>query len=349
MKLSVHPYFLEFIHPFALAHGTRTGTQLAFVQLEFENIIAYGEASLPPYRKETFDSVKLWVENQYENVLEILSNNPFENPENIPFSKENPSASAALQSAILNWYVLSKGKTLTDFFTQTTSTPELTLTITKNDFEFLSEKLNLAKHFNHFKIKLTGADDDLDFVKTIRKKTDIPFCIDVNQGYQNKEDAIRLITDLEKQQCILIEQPLKDVDHEGHYWLKQRTPLPIIADESIQQFEDLVQFNEAYSGVNIKLMKCGGLFQAQKMLHFTEKLAHENKFVKLIGCMSESSLGVATAAVLTSQCKIADLDSPYLNSNDPFEGFEILSGKIVMENTLRLKHKKLFLKLKKKI
>lgn len=342
MKLNVHPYFLEFIHPFALAHGTRTGTSLAFVQLEFENIVAYGEASLPPYRKETFDSVKLWVENQYENVLEILSTNPFEHPENIPFSKENPSASAALQSAILNWYVLSKGKTLTDFFIQTTSMPELTLTITKNDFDCLSEKLNLAKHFGHFKIKLTGENDDLDFVKAIRKKTDLPFCIDFNQGYQKKEKAIRLIVDLEKQRGVLIEQPLKDVDHEGHYWLKQRTSLPIIADESICFFEDLVQFNEAYSGVNIKLMKCGGLFQAQKMIQFTEKLDHENKFIKLIGCMSESSLGVATAAVLASQCKIADLDSPYLNTNDPFEGFKIIDGKIVIKDAIRLKDKILF-------
>lgn len=339
MKLSVHPYFLEFIHPFALAHGTRTGTQLAFVQLEFENIIAYGEASLPPYRKETFDSVKIWVENQYENVLEVLSNNPFENPENIPFSKENPSASAALQSAILNWYVLSKGKMLCDFFEQTNSSPSLTLTITKNDAAFLSEKLDLANRFTHFKIKLTGTNDDLDFVKAIRNKTDIPFCIDINQGYQNKEDAIRLITDLEKQHCILIEQPLKDVDHEGHFWLKQRTPLPIIADESIQQFEDLVQFHEAYSGVNIKLMKCGGLFQAQKMLNFSEKLANKNKFIKLIGCMSESSLGVSTAAVLASQCQMADLDAPYLNINDPFEGFQIEKGKIILADAVSLIHK----------
>ena len=334
MKLSVYPYFLEFIHPFALAHGTRTGTQLAFVILEFEGIVAYGEASLPPYRKETFDSVKLWVENQYGQVLEILAGNPFQNPENIPFSNQNPSASAALQSAILNWHALSTENKLSDFFNQTTSSPALTLTITKNDAPFLSEKLNLANRFTHFKLKLTGSIDDLDFVKSVRNKTDVPFCIDINQGYQKKEEAIQLIADLEKQHCVLIEQPLKDTDHEGHYWLKQRTPLPIIADESIQQYEDLVQFNEAYSGVNIKLMKCGGLFQAQKMLQFSEQLAKEHSFMKLIGCMSESSLGVATAAVLASQCQMADLDAPYLNTNDPFEGFEILDGKIEINDKI---------------
>ena len=334
MKLSVIPYFLEFIHPFALAHGTRTGTQLAFVKIEWEGIVAYGEASLPPYRKETFDSVKKWAKNQYEYVKELLNGNPFENQENIPFSSKNPSASAALQSAILNWYVASKGKKWSDFFIPTTSTPELTLTITKNDFPFLSEKLELGKNFSHFKIKLTGSSDDLDFVKALRKKTNLHFCIDINQGYTKKEEAIRLISDLEKQQCILIEQPLKDTDHEGHYWLKQRTHLPIIADESICLFEDLLQFHEAYSGVNIKLMKCGGLFQAQKMLQFVPP--NPTDFIKLIGCMSESSLGVAIAAVLASQCKMADLDAPYLNKNDPFKGFRIINGKIELEDKISL-------------
>jgi len=338
MKLSVHPYFLEFIRPFALAHGTRTGTNLAFVKIKHEDVIAYGEASLPPYRKETFDSVKKWVDQHYEQTLESITKNPFLKPENIPFSKENPSASAALQSAILNWFVTSKGKSLSDFFgnkgIEPVEIPDLTLTLTKNDFSFLEDKLILAKHFSHLKLKLTGSDDDFEFVKAIRNKTDLPFCIDINQGYLKKEEAIFLIGKLEKLDCILIEQPLKDVDHEGHYWLKQRTPLPIIADESICLYEDLVQFHEAYSGVNVKLMKCGGLFQAQRMLNF----AKEKKMMKLLGCMSESSLGVSTSSVLASQCKMADLDAPYLNKNDPFEGFGIRDGKIEVEE-LRLRNK----------
>lgn len=346
VKISVHPYFLEFIRPFALAHGTRTGTQLAFVKIEFENQVVYGEASLPPYRKETFESVKKWVGLQYEQTLEVLSKNPFEKPESIPFSRENPSASAALQSAILMGYAASKGKTLADFFDISTShkkeiepveTPLLTLTITKNDFKFLEEKLTLAQHFTHLKLKLTGSEDDEEFVKAIRQRTVLPICIDINQGYTKKEEAIQLISQLEKTGCILIEQPLKDFDHDGHYWLKQRTALPIIADESICMYEDLVQFHEAYSGVNVKLMKCGGLFHAQKML----RLAEEKKLMKLLGCMSESSLGVSTASVLAPQCKMADLDAPYLNKNDPFEGFRIRDGKMEVED-VKLKKSVLF-------
>jgi L-alanine-DL-glutamate epimerase-like enolase superfamily enzyme len=340
VKISVHPYFLEFIHPFALSHGTRTGTQLAYVKIEFEGNTAYGEASLPPYLKETFDSVKTWVQSQSQSVLELLSGNPFEDPEKIPFSSENPAASAALQSAILNYYVSSKGKTLFDYFDQKDAKPDLSLTITKNDIEFLNEKSSLEKNFSHFKLKLTGASDDVDFVKLMRSKSTLPFCIDINQGYQKKEEAIQVISSLEKLDCILIEQPLNKNDHEGHYWLKQRTILPIIADESIGLYDDLLQYHEAYSGANIKLMKCGGLFQAQKMIHFTP--LREEKFMKFIGCMSESSLGVSTAAVLASQCQMADLDAPYLNTNDPFEGFQILDKKIEIAHPIKLKNKALF-------
>lgn len=331
MKISVHPYFLEFIHPFALAHGTRKGTQLAFVKIELEGIVAYGEASLPPYRKETVGSVKKWIATQKEQVFSILTtNNPFKNYELIPFSATHPAASCALQSAILHWYAIANNKKLSDFFPPTHSTPALTLTITKNDYAFIEEKLNLAEHFNHFKLKLTGSNDDLDFVKAIRTKTPLAFCIDMNQGYPDKEKAIKLISELEKWQCLLIEQPLNDTDHEGHYWLKQRTSLPIIADESICLLDDLIQFHEAYSGVNIKLMKCGGLFQAQQMINFNP-LPKEKQIMKLIGCMSESSLGIATAAVLASQCAMADLDAPFLTKNNPFKGFNIKNKMI--ENT----------------
>lgn len=343
MKISVHPYFLEFIHPFALAHGTRKGTQLAFVKIEFEGVVAYGEASLPPYRKETVDSVKEWIENQKEQVFSLLTtNNPFKNHELIPFSAKHPAASCALQSAILHWYAIANNKKLSDFFPPSNSTPALTLTITKNDYEFIEEKINLAEHFSHFKLKLTGSDDDLDFVKAIRNKTHLSFCIDINQGYQSKEKAIKLISNLEKLQCILIEQPLKDTDHEGHYWLKQRTHLPIIADESICLLDDLMQFHEAYSGVNIKLMKCGGLFQAQQMINY-HPLPKEKKIMKLIGCMSESSLGIATAAVLASQCAMADLDAPFLTKNDPFKGFQIINKRIELDESIQLKNKMLFL------
>jgi L-alanine-DL-glutamate epimerase-like enolase superfamily enzyme len=331
LKLTVHPYFLKFIHPFALAHGTRKGTDLAFVKLEHEGITAYGEASLPPYLSETVDSVRRWVLSQEESILDLLASNPFEYKNKVRYSKENTAASAALQSAIINWHLAAHQENLTDYFAQTVSQPDLTLTITKNDSDFLPEKFGLESDFTHYKLKLTGSDDDLDFVKLVRSKTKIPFCIDINQGYGNKEEAIQLISELEKLNCVLVEQPLNADDHEGHHWLKLRTELPIIADESIKGYEDLVNYSEAYSGVNIKLMKCGGLFQAQQMINYVNTIHTEDrKYLKLIGCMSESSLGVSMAAVLASQCDMADLDAPYLNCNDPFGGFQIFEKKIII-------------------
>ena len=103
---------------------------------------------------------------------------------------------------------------------------------------------------------------------------------------------------------------------------------------------DLDQYHEAYSGVNVKLIKCGGLLQAQQMLTFNKT---EPNFIKLIGCMSESTLGVSVASTLASYCDMADLDAPYLNMNDPFKGFTIENGVIMVADKISLKDKVLFL------
>ncbi|MCC7331896.1 MAG: hypothetical protein IT232_04725 [Flavobacteriales bacterium] len=335
MKLTTQNFFLEFNRPFVLAHGTRNGTPLVFVKIEHKGSVGIGEASLPPYRKETQDSVKTWINSKYKEIQECLSLTLFQCEKSIPFSDENPSASAALQSAIINWYVNHHQIKLSDVFGCNQSKPKLTLTITKSDTSFLHEKLSISSNFDTLKLKLTGNDDDFDFVQFIRKHTHLPFCVDLNQGYTDKEDAIKLIEKLEKINCLLIEQPLKDKNHDEHFWLKTRTQIPIVADESICTSNDLKQYYEAYSGVNIKLMKCGGLFQAKKMLDFIN--SNTTDYLKLIGCMSESSLGVYMAAQFASFFDMADLDSPYLNKNDPFTGFKILNKKIVLSDSIEMK------------
>jgi L-alanine-DL-glutamate epimerase-like enolase superfamily enzyme len=337
VKLSVHPYFLEFHRPFALAHGTRSGTQLAFVKIEYKGIRAFGEASLPPYFPETLESVEQWVLERYDQVKETLKNNPFSNRTFIPYSSAASAASNALQTAILNWYVAAHDIPLNEGFASTGLSPGLTLTLTKADLEVLDEKLQLAKRFSHLKLKLTGSEDDMDFVQSIRNRTDLPFCIDVNQGCSDKEAALRLASSLERCNCTLLEQPLSAHDHEGHNWLKERTALPIIADESIRNMDELEQFHEAYSGVNVKLMKCGGIFQAERMLDFIGAQYPSADYLKLLGCMSESSLGVSTSALLASRFELADLDAPYLCKNDPFKGFRIEKGEIHLDRYIGLR------------
>jgi len=306
---------------------------LAYVRIEKNGLVVYGEASLPPYYKETFASVEAWVLSQNERVRALLENDTFPIEDEIPFSPEHPAASAALQSALLYWYVNFKEEGLSDHFIQEENEPGLSLTLTKWDLGSLEEKLQGAEDFSHLKLKLTGGSDDLEFVRSVLKKTSMPFCVDLNQGCADKEAALTLAEELASMHCVLMEQPLKSHDHEGHHWLKQRTALPIIADESICQYEDLVQYHQAYSGVNVKLMKCGGLYQAQGMLQWK---GVDDEFIRAIGCMAESSLGVATASVLASQCSLADLDAPYLVKNDPFIGFKIEKKKIVTAEKILL-------------
>ncbi|NNC95862.1 MAG: hypothetical protein HKN92_09895 [Chitinophagales bacterium] len=324
MKISTLPFSLKFKRPFTLAHGVRTGTELAFVKIEQDGVVAYGEASLPPYREETLSSVEKWVDSKHDEVVEILNSSPFERRDEIPFSEEHTAASNALQTAMINWHVKHKGERLSDHFSPKDNDPYLSLTFTKDDIPILDEKLKLAQHFTHLKLKLTGDQDDFDFVEAVMKQSEQPICVDFNQAFRDREKAIASISELEKLSCTLIEQPLHEKDHEGHYWIKQRTAVPIIADESICTYADLKENHEAYSGVNIKLVKCGGIFQAEKLLGFDAG----GNYMKLVGCMSESTLGVSTAALIAHQGQIADLDAPYLNSNDPFTGFEIKNKKI---------------------
>ncbi|NNC82502.1 MAG: hypothetical protein HKN79_02915, partial [Flavobacteriales bacterium] len=166
---------------------------------------------------------------------------------------------------------------------------------------------------------------------------DLPFAVDLNQGCRDREEAALLIEALEDFACRLVEQPLKASDHEGHRWLGERVSIPIIADESIRNEDDLGQFHEVYAGVNVKVMKCGGLLQAQRMLRFQASQTDSRPFIKVLGCMSESTLGIYTSSVLAPLSDVADLDAPYLSANDPFEGFRIIHGRIERDDSVRLK------------
>jgi L-alanine-DL-glutamate epimerase-like enolase superfamily enzyme len=301
-----------------LAHGTRLGTQLVFVKLEHDGATGFGEASLPPYLPENKFTVSKWVLDQKEQVEKNLIIEDFADfADSMPFSKENPAASAALEMALINWYFEKYKKRFEDFFEVTGRKPALTITLTKSDVNHLPEMLDAAKKFTHLKLKFTGENDDLDFYQEVCKNSDLPICVDANQGYSTKKAALEMISKLDLSRTTLVEQPLHAQDLQGHLWLTQHSPLPIVADESIRTYGDLVENHPYFDGVNIKLMKCGGIRQANKMLSFIEKMGRG--YTKILGCMSESTLAVSMARNLSSHFDLADLDAPILNSNDPFE------------------------------
>ncbi|HKR07479.1 MAG TPA: dipeptide epimerase [Bacteroidia bacterium] len=328
MKLRYYPFELKFKHPFAIAAGKRDFTPVVYVELEYENKTGYGEAALPPYLPETQESVIKFL-----SLLDVKQfTSPVEKEKILDYvfrqKADDFAAKAAFDIALHDL----AGKVLLKpchkmFGLKKENCPQTTFTIGMDTPKMILEKVSEAKDFNLLKIKLGGPFDKL-IIETIRKETNKPICIDANQGWDEKEFALDMIHYLKEQGAIFIEQPLEKNKMDDACWLKEKSPLPIIADEAVQTFDDIAKIKDAYHGINIKLMKCGGMSQALKMIF----RAREQGLKILIGCMSESSCGVSAAAQLSPLSDWADLDGPLLISNDPFKGITYSSGKIVLND-----------------
>lgn len=326
MKLTFHPYQLQFRFPFRISHGWRTATDAVFVKLEHEGLIAWGEATLPPYLEESVKTV-----TEFLSLPEVQHINfPVYPPEVLhSFHRQysgNMTAKAALDMALWNLYAQTENKTIGELLGVKSETyPVCTYTIGISSFEEMKIKVADAEAngFQMYKLKLNGAEDEV-MIKSFRKLSDKPFAVDVNQGWKNAEEALRKMEWLEKQGCVLVEQPLPVQNPEEMRIIKPLSALPVYADESCKVYSDLEYVSELYHGVNIKLMKCGGLSPAMEMIQY----AKDAGLKILIGCMSESSVGCTAAAHLTPLADYADLDGPYLIANDPFDGMKVDAGRI---------------------
>jgi L-alanine-DL-glutamate epimerase-like enolase superfamily enzyme len=180
-----------------------------------------------------------------------------------------------------------------------------------------------ASEFTLLKLKLGGREDHA-MVNAIREVTDCPIRVDANEGYSDRETALREIEWLAERNVELVEQPLPADRFDDMTWLKQRSPLLIIADEAFLQSRDLAQVADCYHGINLKLVKCGGTLAARDAI----SAARSSGLKVMIGCTIESSLGIAAAAHLAPLADYADLDGNLLIANDPFVGHPVVEGRI---------------------
>ena len=204
------------------------------------------------------------------------------------------------------------------------------------DVKSLRQRIEEAKEFKFLKVKL-GTKDDKKIIETVRTLTKKSIYVDVNQGWSNKYYALEMINWLSEQKVILIEQPLPKENLDDAGWLLEKSPLPIIADEAVQKISDLIHIRDVYSGVNIKLMKSGGVKHAHQMI----LKAKELKFKVMMGCMTETSCAITAASHLSPLADWVDLDGAELISNDLFSGMQIKDGKIVIPDGLGLGIEKL--------
>lgn len=320
-------YFLKFKHPFKIATGVRTQTPCVFFELNDNGIKGYGEATLPPYLKETQE----WVNNFIQSFFNKSFKSAEDVFENSLIASENKNANmpaiAAIEMACMQ--VMSKKKNVsvrTFLKINSPENPLCTFTIGMDRKETVLKKLNEATDFKLLKIKL-GGDNDLEILETICNYTSKQICIDANQGWKTYSHAVIMLKDLKNFPVVFVEQPLPKENLADMKRLKEISHLPLIADESFQTLNDLEKIAECFDGINIKLMKCGGINNALKII---EKAKQFNLNI-LIGCMSESSCGVAAAAQLAPLVDWVDLDGPLLISNNPFTGVNYNDGKIFVD------------------
>jgi L-alanine-DL-glutamate epimerase-like enolase superfamily enzyme len=178
----------------------------------------------------------------------------------------------------------------------------------------MEEKIEFAKNqgFRFFKLKLNGVDD-LRIICDYLELCNFPFAVDANQSWNETNLPYDVLTLLNENNCVLIEQPFTKDHYASYPELRNKTDIPIIADESCQTIRDISKLSNYFDGINIKLQKCGGISAAKKMIDEARRL----NMKVLIGCMSESSVGCNSAELLAPLCDWADLDGPWLIKNDP--------------------------------
>ena len=326
LKLTFEPYGLQLKHVFTLANSSRTTTPVMLTKIECEGFTGYGEASMPPYLGESQKTAARFL-----TALNLGQfTDPFRLDEILEYVDEaapgNTAAKASVDIALHDLVGKIMGQPWHKIWGYSPgNTPNTSFTIGIDKPDVVKQKVEEAAPYKILKVKL-GGPNDKEMIETIRAVTNKPLCVDVNQGWDDKEEALEMIHWLEEKSVEFVEQPLPKNRKDDHAWLTEHSPLPIIGDEAIQRLCNMHEAIGIYSGINIKLMKCTGMREAHKMIN----LAKVNHLRVMIGCMTETSCAVSAAAQLAPQAEWADLDGNLLISNDPFEGVKIVDGKITL-------------------
>ena len=327
LRMNFFPYELKLRHVFTVASYSRSTTPDVQLEITYDGITGYGEASMPQYLGQSVASVTAFL----KKVDLGQFNDPFQLEDILSYvdglSVGDTAAKAAIDIALHDlvgkllgapWYKiwgLNKAKA-----------PSTTFTIGIDTSEVVRQKTReCADRFNILKVKL-GRDNDKELIETIRGVTKLPIAVDVNQGWKDRQMALDMIYWLKERGIVMVEQPMPKEQKDDIAWITQQSPLPIFADEAIQRLKDIKNVEGAYSGINIKLMKCTGMREAWKMLNYARAIGMK----VMVGCMTETSCAVSAAAQLSPAVDFADLDGNLLIANDRFRGMEVVKGKITL-------------------
>lgn len=327
MHLTFEPYELKLKHVFTVSSFSRSTTPDVQVRIDYDGYTGYGEASMPPYLGQTVESVCSFLKKvdleQFpdpfciDDILTYIDS----------LSDGDSAAKAAVDIALHDLVGKIIGAPWHRMLgLNPEKTPNTTYTIGIDTDEMVKLKTReVAGQFKILKVKL-GTPRDREMIRAIREVSDLPIAVDVNQGWKNKKKALDEIFWLKEQGIVMVEQPMPKEMLDANAWLTERSPLPTFADEAIQRLKDIPAVKGAYTGINIKLMKCTGMREAWKMMNY----ARAEGMKVMIGCMTETSCAIAAAAQLSPALDFADLDGNLLIANDIFRGTTVVDGKITL-------------------
>ena len=327
MHLTFEPYELKLKHVFTVSSFSRSTTPDVQVRIDYDGYTGYGEASIPPYLGQTVESVCSFLKKVdlekfpdpfcIDDILTYIDS----------LSDGDSAAKAAVDIALHDLVGKIIGAPWHRMLgLNPEKTPNTTYTIGIDTDEMVKLKTQeVAGQFKILKVKL-GTPRDREMIRAIREVSDLPIAVDVNQGWKNKKKALDEIFWLKEQGIVMVEQPMPKEMLDANAWLTERSPLPTFADEAIQRLKDIPAVKGAYTGINIKLMKCTGMREAWKMMNY----ARAEGMKVMIGCMTETSCAIAAAAQLSPAVDFADLDGNLLIANDIFRGTTVVDGKITL-------------------
>jgi len=307
--------------PFRLSRGSSTVRRNVVATIEHDGVVGLGEAAPIPRYRESADSARAALELMAAGLDQPAA-----------FAREasrlavagQHAAQAAFDAALHDLAGRRLGVPVRQLLgIEDRPLPPTSWTIGLDPIDEALAKVRAASDFEVLKVKM-GGPGDLELVRAIREATPQRIRVDANEGW-TFDEAVAKLAALEKLGIELVEQPLPATELEATRALRARTRLPLIADESVHTAADVPALAGVFDGVNVKLAKCGGISGALDLAATAR--AHGMRI--LLGCMVESSLGIAAALAVAPLVDWVDLDGHLLVADDPFEGLGFAAGRLL--------------------
>jgi L-alanine-DL-glutamate epimerase-like enolase superfamily enzyme len=323
MHLSYRVFDLPLKHTFTIAHQSRDIQDTLILKLEENGVYGLGESTTNPFYGMTIENMTALLD-QFRPVVE---SGKWKTPEELwEFGKDifrkNPFAQCALDMAAWDLFTKMQGKKLYEYLDlNPANIPTTNFTIGIDTVEKMVSKMTEVD-WPIYKIKL-GTDNDLEIVRALRKHTSSIFRIDANCAW-TAEQAIRNSEELAKLGVEFMEQPLGKDDLEGMREVFKYSRLPVMADESCIIESDVRKCHGLFNAINIKLVKAGGITPGLRMIHEAKSLGMKT----MVGCMTESSVGITAIAHIAPLLDYVDMDGAMLLTHDPAKGVTITPEKV---------------------